>query len=232
MQASSTIGALALALAKAQGAMPIVKKDKTAKIASARANYSYKYADLASVWEAARGPLSANGLAVVQFPRLEAGFLHVDTTLLHESGEYLESTMSIRLEADNDARALGTAITYLKRYALASAIGIVSDEDTDGEPSGAAPGNNGRRNDRAELERDLDRDAPAGYSEYEGEPTIAPYSTSAPEGRPEGEAPLVPYCPVHRMGNGAPRPMKDWGDYFKCTAKTDTGYCNERVKKG
>ncbi len=87
---SNTIAKLACALAKAQGAMkPAVKDAKNPFFKSS-------YADLASVWEAARGPLSSNGLAVIQ--TLEQDLTNkvtVVTLLAHESGEWIQSKLSM-----------------------------------------------------------------------------------------------------------------------------------------
>lgn len=133
MERSESIAELAKALVKAQAAMTHVAKKKVAKIQTrSGGEYSYSYADLADVWDTCRTPLTDNGLSVSQHPHYADGYLCVDTLLLHESGEWLLSTMRVAA-SDTDVRALGSAITYLRRYALASAIGLVSDEDTDGE---------------------------------------------------------------------------------------------------
>ncbi|MFZ9481918.1 MAG: ERF family protein [Ilumatobacteraceae bacterium] len=128
---SSTIGELAKALAKAQGELHAASKDAT------NPHFKNRYADLASVWDACRAPLSKHGLAVSQLSdRGEDGSVRLTTILMHESGEHIGSTMSVRPSQENP-QVVGSILTYLRRYALASAVGVVADDD-DGE-AGTAP---------------------------------------------------------------------------------------------
>lgn len=100
----------------------------------------YKYADLADVWDSCRKPLSANGLAVVQttvpntmIPGLPDGTVVVVTTLFHTSGQWIRSILPIK-PIKNDPQAIGSAITYARRYSLSAIIGIASEsEDDDAE---------------------------------------------------------------------------------------------------
>lgn len=123
---TESIAALSAALAKAQGQIEPAARD--------RENPFFKsyYADLASVWEACRGPLSANGLAVIQSP-IDAGEGRVGllTRLVHSSGEWISSEVSVRLVKD-DAQGLGSALTYLRRYCLAACVGVTATADDDG----------------------------------------------------------------------------------------------------
>lgn len=133
MDQSPTIGAIAAAIAKAQGAIPNVRKSHTAKIQTkAGGAYSYKYADLADVWDAVRSVLAANGLAVIQSPESMSEGLAIVTTIAHESGEWISGLITMPL-ADRTPQSLGTAITYLRRYGLCAMLGIVSDEDGDAQ---------------------------------------------------------------------------------------------------
>ncbi len=122
---SETIGALAAALAKAQGAMKPAVMD--------RDNYfKMKYATLTSLWESARAALAANGLAVTQTTDFDVhGDLVMATTLLHSSGEWIGGVYPIKAK-DGTAQALGGAITYARRYALGALLGLTADEDDDG----------------------------------------------------------------------------------------------------
>lgn len=131
---SPQIDALATALAKAQAAITPAIKDKT------NPAFRSKYADLGAVWEACRGPLTDNGLTVVQLPVNHAeGYAALRTMLLHTSGQYIATTVSARLMKD-DAQGLGSALTYLRRYSLAAVVGVVADEDDDGNAASKAPG--------------------------------------------------------------------------------------------
>lgn len=129
MDRSESITALAGALAKAQKAIkPAVKDGKlTTK------SYTVHYAGLPSVWDAIRGPLTDNGLSIVQLPAdAQPGWCTLVTTLLHESGEYISSTFSLRVGGDGP-QAYGSALTYMRRYALAAMVGVVADDDDDGQ---------------------------------------------------------------------------------------------------
>jgi hypothetical protein len=127
---SESIGHLALALAKAQGEMGAAAKD------ASNPHFRSKYADLSSIMDACREPLSKHGLAVTQLPgRGEDGSVQLTTILMHESGEHLGSTISSR-PAQENPQVVGSILTYLRRYALASVVGVVSDDD-DGEAASA-----------------------------------------------------------------------------------------------
>jgi hypothetical protein len=131
MDRSENIAELATALAKAQGEFTNASKDSKATISGAKANYTYKFADLANVFESCRQALSSNGLAITQPPEFENGRLTLNTILTHSSGEWMASSMTIEMH-EPDIKKMGSAITYLRRYALMSAIGVVADEDDDG----------------------------------------------------------------------------------------------------
>lgn len=136
MDKSETIIELAKALAKAQGAIEPATKS------SENPHFRSKYADLSSVWAACRKPLTDNGLSVVQMP-VDAptpGCVALTTLLLHISGEYISSTVSAPL-TKQDAQGIGSALTYLRRYALSAIIGVVADDDDDG--NAASPRQNG-----------------------------------------------------------------------------------------
>lgn len=128
---SQTIGALADALAKAQGAMESPAKTKRAKIESQKGSYSYTYADLADVIEATKKPLSANGLSVAQIISYDGSGLILTTQLQHASGEWLRSTYPLPLHQRPQDQ--GSAITYARRYALCALLGIAAEDDDDGQ---------------------------------------------------------------------------------------------------
>jgi ERF superfamily len=130
MQQSETINELAAALAKAQASMRGATKDAT------NPHFRSRYADLASIWEACRGPLTSNGLTILQAPATIfageplAAQVSVTTRMLHSSGQWLEGTVSAAVKPD--PQSIGSAITYLRRYGLASLAGVAP-EDDDGE---------------------------------------------------------------------------------------------------
>lgn len=123
---SESIKELATALAKAQATIQPASKNAT------NPHFKSKYADLGAIWDACRKPLADNGLSIVQMPTDSGeGRVALTTMLLHTSGEYISSTCSTRLQQDS-AQGVGSALTYLRRYALAAMVGIVADEDDDG----------------------------------------------------------------------------------------------------
>jgi hypothetical protein len=135
---SPSIGALAAALAKAQGEMSSAKKDST------NPHFKSKYADLASVWDACRAALSKNGLSVVQRVSMRADGVAVKTRLMHASGEWLEDELVVPI-AQRTAQSIGSSITYARRYALAAITGVAADDDDGNEATAAAPKDEGRR---------------------------------------------------------------------------------------
>lgn len=121
---SSECGELFGALAKAQGSMKGARKDV------ANTFFKSTYADLESVWEDCRAPLSSNGLAVVQMPAFDGGRVIVSTVLGHSSGQWIESELSMPINK-GDAQGVGSAITYGRRYALAAMVGVAPKGDDD-----------------------------------------------------------------------------------------------------
>lgn len=120
-----SVGKLADALAKAQGAMDAAKKD------AANPHFGSKYANLAAVWEAIRVPLAANGLAVVQLSTSDAAGVTVTTQLLHSSGEWIRDRLFLPV-VQKTPQGYGSALTYARRYSLAAMVGVAAEEDDDG----------------------------------------------------------------------------------------------------
>lgn len=101
---------------------------------NARANYG-KFADLANVLSTVTPALHANGLAITQ-TFLEDSLV---TTLHHTSGETLNSTVKLYIQdGRNITQEWGKAVTYQRRYAICSILGIVADMDTDAEAEAPA----------------------------------------------------------------------------------------------
>ena len=121
---SEQIGKLTEALSKAQGEIKAAVKD------SSNPFFKSSYADLASVWDACRKPLSSNGLAVVQTTELTEKGIILVTMLAHSSGEWMSGTLPVRPVKD-DPQGMGSAITYMRRYALAAIAGVAPEEHDD-----------------------------------------------------------------------------------------------------
>ena len=123
MNSSESIKELATALAIVQGQLTFAKKD------SKNPFFKSNYADLESVWDACRSLLSDNGLAVMQFPgEYMDGNMSLNTVITHKSGEWMEQEMSLPVTKP-DAQGAGSAITYMRRYALAAVVGVVQADD-------------------------------------------------------------------------------------------------------
>lgn len=121
-QRSDSIINLAKALCQTQATVEAVKKDANNPF------FKSKYADLASIWHAIREALTTNGLSVLQEPSTEGNKVRITTTLIHTSGEYVRSTLEV-MAIKTDPQGIGSAITYARRYALGSIVGIAPEED-------------------------------------------------------------------------------------------------------
>jgi hypothetical protein len=133
MQHSENMNELASALAKAQGEVTGALKD------SANPFFKSKYADLASCWDACREPLSKNGLAIIQSPEITAEGLTLTTLLIHSTGQWIKNVFRI-VPKDDTPQGVGSALTYARRYALTSLIGIAQVDDDGNAASGRTNG--------------------------------------------------------------------------------------------
>ncbi len=130
MQQSQTIGALAAALAKAQGEFEAVPFNTTNKFLGNR------YADLGAVIETAKPIIAKYELSVSQLVEEAAeSSVGITTILMHSSGEWLSSFVALPLgeeKGKSRAQVAGSIISYLRRYAYSSILGLYAEEETDG----------------------------------------------------------------------------------------------------
>lgn len=131
MRSSETIGALAEALAAAQGEFQAVPKTADNPF------FKSKYADLPDVVMAASPILSKHGLAVTQLPDFDGEHDLLTTRVVHKSGEWIEASMRLYLPKA-DAQGQGSAITYGRRYSYSGGVGVVTDVDDDGNAASRA----------------------------------------------------------------------------------------------
>lgn len=123
---------LAKALLAAQGDMPAVDRDGT------NPHFSSRFTTLDNLIAKTRPVLNKHGLVLIQAPSQDGdGNPTLTTTLIHESGESIESTMPLLL-TKNDPQAMGSSLTYAKRYALAAFLAIADQEDDDGNAASEA----------------------------------------------------------------------------------------------
>ncbi len=127
MNKSESIASLSKALVLAQSEFPRVAFNST------NPYFNSNYADLGAVIETSKPILKSHGLAVSQLVEGAAGEVGITTLLIHESGEYISSCVTILVDGKNLAQEAGKSITYLRRYALAAILGLYADQDTDGE---------------------------------------------------------------------------------------------------
>lgn len=122
---SPELGKLFEALSKTQAMIVGAKED------SHNPYFKSKYADLSSVWEACRLPLSENGLSVVQSMETVGDKICLVTILGHSSGQWIKSCLPVPI-TKSDPQTLGSALTYCRRYALSALVGVCPIDD-DGE---------------------------------------------------------------------------------------------------
>jgi hypothetical protein len=126
---SEQIGELAQALSKAQSELTAVAKDKK--------GYGYKYATLDGLIENIRQPLASNGLSYTQMPSMSAdGRVQIETLVMHSSGQWVSSVCEAPADNGkqmNAVQGVGSTITYLRRYSLASVFGVPFGDDNDAQ---------------------------------------------------------------------------------------------------
>ena len=130
MKKSESIVELGTALALAQAEMSNPAKN------SSNPFFKSKYADLAEVINISKPTLAKFGLSVIQMPYAMNGHVGVETTIIHKSGEYISSRLNMPLGGKKDAQAVGSSITYARRYALAGMCGIAQEDDDANSTSG------------------------------------------------------------------------------------------------
>jgi ERF superfamily len=134
---SETIGAIAAALAKAQGELTNPEKSLTATIRASDPrdpDESFRCAALSSGLDIVRKALGGHEIATVQTTAIdkETGLIRLTTTLAHSSGEWLSSEWPVCPIAETAApRRMGAALTYARRYALFTLVGIAGEDDLD-----------------------------------------------------------------------------------------------------
>ena len=129
MNKSEQIGALAAALARAQGEFSVVPLN------SRNPHLGNRYADLGDVIHTAKPILAKNELSVSQTVFGDGGVVGVTTILLHSSGEWISDQVTLAIDEQKGlktAQVAGSLISYLRRYSYASILGLYADEDTDG----------------------------------------------------------------------------------------------------
>jgi len=117
---SEALDQLAPALAAAQAQIRHAIED------SQNPHFRSRYASLTACWDACRGPLSQNGLSVVQGLAFDGGAVVCSSRLLHISGQWMEASLSLPVSAKITPQSIGSAATYAKRFSLSALVGITT----------------------------------------------------------------------------------------------------------
>ena len=129
MRTSEKTNNILAALCAFQGQLPTMPKDKN--------GYGYRYTDLDTIVSTIKPILSKNGLGFMQpISTAENGNLILTTRIFNKDGEFIETDVtlqSVQGKQMNTVQQLGAGVTYMRRYALCTMLGITSDEDVDGE---------------------------------------------------------------------------------------------------
>jgi len=188
MQHSDSFAQVAAALAAAQGAFPVIPRDRTVTVTSrrqredgTRASYQFSYAPLSTILEKVRPALAANGLALAQSVVANAeGAEFIRTMLLHSSGEWLANETPLFTSAsDNQSQGYASGMTYARRYGVSAILCIAADDDDDG--NGNEDGQRVQRQPRQQGGK--------------------PYRGSFPSSKPQ-DAPQQPQAKDAPAGNG------------------------------
>src|SRR5213594_4487966 len=144
-RSSESIGTIAAALAKAQAELTNPEKSLVATIRSPfprEGDRTFRYAPLSSGLDIVRKGLGRYEIATIQTTAIDkdAGLLRLITVLAHSSGEWISSEWPVCPIADiASAQRMGAALTYARRYALFTLVGIAGEDDLDAPDLGAAP---------------------------------------------------------------------------------------------
>ena len=142
---SESIATIAAALAKAQAEMTNPEKSLVATIRSPfprEADRTFRYAPLSSGLDIVRKSLGRHEIATIQTTAIDkdAGLLRLTTVLAHASGEWISSEWPVCQITDiASAQRMGAALTYARRYALFTLVGIAGEDDLDAPDLGAVP---------------------------------------------------------------------------------------------
>ena len=145
---SDPCDSLSAALVSALAEMPNIRKANKADLGS----HKYTYADLADGLDAVRPVLARHGLAVLQAATTTEHGPTVVTTVLHSSGQRCSAALSLK-PMKGDPQAVGSAITYARRYSLFSILGLATEDDDGKAASQPAPPPRPERLDQAAIDK-------------------------------------------------------------------------------
>lgn len=165
IRSSEALAELAGALVCAQAALSDVHTDAAANTGK----YRYTYATLATTWNAIREPLTSNGLALIQGVQTEGSQVVVTARLVHTSGQWVETSLALPLPRDPTPQAVGSAVSYGRRYTLQALVGVATSDDDGAEASRRPQEARGRAQGPQRTQ-----DRPQGPQEPQGPPKRHP----------------------------------------------------------
>lgn len=130
---SESITNIAVALVKFNSKVSKIDKD------SANPHFKNKYASLDNIIDEIRPILTECGLSIIQMPGGDGEKFTMNTMLIHESGEWIESDPIVMRPVKNDPQGIGSCTTYARRYSLAAFLSLNTGEDDDGNGASHAP---------------------------------------------------------------------------------------------
>ena len=224
-RSSSSIASLAAALAKAQTVLVNPEKSLVGMIPADRpggSERSFRYASLASGLDIVRKTLGEHEIATVQTTAIDqrAGIVNLTTVLAHSSGEWIASDWPVCSVADTvTPHRMGAALTYARRYALFTLVGIAGEDDLDA-PDLLAPSGPGPSPHRTEI---------PGNGQLNGSRTGRP--------RPESNGKAKTISPRPVLGPRASAELRDRlvtqiAEIGSAEDAALWAYCNVRAKNG
>jgi len=126
MKQSESIDKIIPAFIAFQSDMPSVPKDGN------NPHFKSKYATLGAITEATRPHLAKHGLGFMQWMSNRDGYQLIVTRIMHTSGQWMEDEGYILNPTKNDPQGMGSAVTYARRYTLGASLGIITEDDDDG----------------------------------------------------------------------------------------------------
>src|SRR5262245_50592409 len=198
-RSSESVGALASALAKAQAALVNPEKSLTATIrtvAPGERERTFRYAPLSSGLDIVRKTLGQHEIATVQTTSIDqgAGIVNLTTVLAHASGEWIASDWPVCPIAEiASPQRMGAALTYARRYALFTLVGIAGEDDLDAPDLGPPPQPKERHADRGPhlASRPQGNGRIRDTGQAAGASTLSPIESSALRDQVAGEIPAL-----------------------------------------
>lgn len=181
--------------------------------------FKSKYADLGAVWDAIMGPLHSNGFGLMQIHQFEGETDYLETVLIHAPSRGRVTGRYRLRPTRQDPQGYGSATTYARRYAACAMLGVVADEDDDGnaasapasKPSAAAPTQRDAIHTPMQEDPDITEGVKNWCEKEKGKIAMCARLPDLLMWKDEREAEL------HRLFKKAPKAHRDLMDYFQMT---------------